>query len=265
MQLSQLFIHPLKSCRGQALAEARVLPQGLVHDRVWLVVRPDGSQITARSHHRLVLVEAIHAEDGWLMTAPGMPPLPLSEGMFAEPHPAQVWKSGFTAYAGDAAADAWFSDYLGEPLRLLWLGESTRRMKDGETPLSFADGAPFLLIGEASLQDLNERLAASVSMRQFRPNLVVSGSFPFEEDEWQRIRIGEVEFERVKLCTRCVFTTIDPDTAQPHAEQQPLRTLAGYRKLAEGVCFGVNLRACNSGVIRVGDELEVIEGGVAFD
>lgn len=266
MQLSQLYIHPLKSCRGIAVEQAEVTPQGLRNDRVWLVVRPDGSQITARTHHQLVLVEAEQlAGAQWQFRAPGVAPLQTSSEGFNQPQRAQVWKSEFTALAGDAAANAWFSAWLGEPVLLLWLGQSTRRFKDSEQPLSFADGAPFLLISEASLADLNQRLAAPVSMRQFRPNLVVQGAFPFEEDEWQRLRIGEVEFEVVSRCTRCIFTTIDPHTAQPHTEKQPLATLMGYRRMPEGVCFGVNLVARSSGSVQLGDAVEVLASEVAFD
>lgn len=266
MQLSQLYIHPLKSCRGIAVSQAEVSPQGLVHDRVWLLVRPDGSQITARTHHRLVLVEVAQLPDGdWQFQAPGAGTLTTRSQLFTRPQRAQVWKSEFTALGGDAAADAWFSAWLGEPLQLLWLGTSTRRFRDSEQPLSFADGAPFLLIGEASLDDLNQRLATPVSMRQFRPNLVVQGAFPFEEDEWQRLRIGEVEFEVVSRSTRCIFTTIDPHTAQPHVEKQPLATLMGYRRMPEGVCFGVNLVARSSGSVQLGDAVEVLSSEVAFD
>lgn len=266
MALTQLFVHPLKSCRGQSLAEANAGLQGLENDRVWLIVRPDGSQITARTHPRMVRVEAgDNGAGAWQFSAPGMPVLATDTARFAQPHRAQVWKSEFTALCGDTAADAWFSQWLGEPVQLLWLGQTTRRYKDGETPLSFADGAPYLLISQASLDELNQRLAAPVSMRQFRPNLVVDDAFAFEEDEWQRIRIGEVEFEVVSRCTRCIFTTIDPDTAQPHPDKQPLATLIGYRRLEEGVCFGVNLVARNSGVLQLGDTLTILESKLAFD
>ncbi|SCK12161.1 MOSC domain-containing protein [Vogesella sp. LIG4] len=266
MQLSQLFVHPLKSCRGNAVEQADVTPQGLAGDRVWLVVRPDGSQITARTHHRLVQVVAQQLADGaWQFAAPGAATLHTHSHLFSQSHRAQVWKSEFTALAGDAAADAWFSAWLGESVRLLWLGQSTRRYQDSELPLSFADGAPFMLISEASLADLNGRLAAAVSMRQFRPNLVVNDTFAFEEDEWQHIRIGEVEFEVASRCTRCIFTTIDPHSAVPHPDKQPLATLMGYRRLPEGVCFGVNLVARNSGVLKLGDTVEVLASTVSFD
>ncbi len=266
MELTQLFVHPLKSCHGIAVPQAEATLQGLVDDRVWLLVRPDGSQITARTHYQLVLVEAERLSAGqWQFCAPDMAPLLTSSLQYTQEHRAQVWKSEFQALAGDDAANDWFSRYLGEPVRLLWLGQSTRRYKDTALPLSFADGAPFLLISEASLADLNQRLAEPVAMRQFRPNLVVNDTFPFEEDEWQHIRIGEVEFEVASRCTRCIFTTIHPQTAAAHPDKQPLATLMTYRRMPEGVCFGVNLIARNSGTLKLGDTVEVLSRSVSFD
>jgi hypothetical protein len=165
MALTQLFVHPLKSCRGNALQRAEVTPQGLRDDRVWLASRADGQFISARSHPRLVQVGVTRQADGqWCFTAPEMPPLLTSPADYRQRVPATVWKSAFSALHGDAAADAWLSHYLGEPLQLLWLGESTRVQKTTADRLSFADGYPYLLLSEASLLDLNSRLAQPVTM-----------------------------------------------------------------------------------------------------
>jgi uncharacterized protein YcbX len=126
--------------------------------------------------------------------------------------------------------------------------------------VSFADGFPLLLISEASLADLNSRLDAPVEMRRFRPNLVVDGNRPYAEDNWQRIRVGDVEFAGVKNCSRCVFTTIDPDSGVVHPDKEPLRTLSTYRRRPQGgVYFGQNLIPRSGGVIRVGDPVTVLE------
>jgi uncharacterized protein YcbX len=120
--------------------------------------------------------------------------------------------------------------------------------------VSFADGFPLLLISEASLADLNSRLAEPVDMRRFRPNLVVDGAVPYAEDGWRRFRVGEVEFEGVKNCSRCVFTTVDPDLGVKHPALEPLKTLGSYRRRAGGgVFFGQNVIPRGTGVIRVGD------------
>ena len=125
--------------------------------------------------------------------------------------------------------------------------------------VSYADEAPILLISEASLQDLNDKLKMPVSMQHFRPNLVVYGSHAFAEDQWKLIRIGEVELEIVQQCKRCIFTTINPVTQQKEANGEPLKTLATYRKLPKGgVGFGVHLIPRKLGKVKIGDQVEVI-------
>lgn len=266
MQLTQLFIHPMKSSRGIDSRTATVTLRGLEHDREWLLASPNGQFITGREQPSLVRVEITPQADGAVFHAPGQDPLTVQHASFTAPLDATVWKDQFTAWQGDAAADAWFSAYLGQPCRLLWLGkDSARQQKDGgEGTLSFADGYPFLLINRASLADLNSQLAEPVTARHFRPNLVVDADFPWEEDEWKRIKIGEVEFEITKPCTRCIFTTVDPETAELNPSREPMKTLMRTRRLDEGVCFGVNLVALNEGVIQVGDEVEVLESSLAF-
>jgi uncharacterized protein YcbX len=121
-------------------------------------------------------------------------------------------------------------------------------------PLSFADGYPYLLANEASLRDLQQRCPASVSIEQFRPNLVVTGAAAWDEDSWKVIRIGEVVFDVAKPCSRCIFTTVSPERGQKHPTGEPLETLKRFRTALDNgdVDFGQNLIARNSGVIRVG-------------
>jgi hypothetical protein len=266
MQLSQLFIHPMKSSRGIDRGEARITLRGLEHDREWLLVLPNGQFITGREQPALVRVEITPQAAGALFHAPGLPPLQVRHQDFSAPLDATVWKDQFTAWHGDTTADAWFSHYLGQPCRLLWLGQHSARQQKGGRPgtLSFADGYPFLLINRASLAELNSQLAEPVTTRHFRPNLVVDADFPWEEDDWKRIKIGEVEFEITKPCTRCEFTTVDPDTGERNPNNEPMKTLIRTRQLAEGICFGLNLVALNEGTLRVGDRVEVLESSLAF-
>lgn len=121
-------------------------------------------------------------------------------------------------------------------------------------PLSFADGYPYLLANEASLRDLQQRCPASVSIEQFRPNLVVTGAAAWDEDSWKVIRVGEVVFDVAKPCSRCIFTTVSPERGQKHPSGEPLETLKRFRTAQDNgdVDFGQNLIARNSGVIRVG-------------
>lgn len=265
MRLSELYVHPLKSSRGNALESAAVTPRGLAHDREWLLVEPDGRFITGRTAPGLVRVEVEPSEAGARFAAPGRDALVVAHDSFNVPHDATVWKDRFSAWHGNKAADAWFSEYLGQPCRLLWLGGASQRtQKDDAAELSFADGYPYLLINRASLAELNAQLAEPVGARHFRANLVVDADFAWQEDEWRRIRVGEVEFEITKPCTRCVFTTVDPELGERRADGEPMKTLIRTRALPEGICFGVNMRAVNSGVVRVGDEVEVVESRFEF-
>jgi uncharacterized protein YcbX len=143
----------------------------------------------------------------------------------------------------------------------MWIGATTaRRVKtDSDVPLTFADGYPLLLIGQASLDALSARLGRPLAMARFRPNLVVSGAEAFAEDSWKRIRIGGTTFRLAKPCERCVFTTVDPDSGRKALDQEPLRTLAKFRKTPEGVLFGQNVIAEGSTELVLGMPVEVLE------
>jgi uncharacterized protein YcbX len=119
--------------------------------------------------------------------------------------------------------------------------------------VSFADGMPYLIIGQSSLDELNSRLESPVPMNRFRPNLVFSGGEPFLEDQLRKIQIGSVPFQIVKPCARCVLTTVDQDTGEKGKE--PLKTLATYRTVNNKVMFGQNVVALGGGSVRIGDEL----------
>ena len=266
MQVTELNIYPVKSTRRIALRESEVLPRGLPWDRRWMLVDDQGIFMTARQHPMLATVQTTIGDGVMEITAAGRAPLQLSlqpEGR--ETMPVTVWKDRLAAVRVGQVADAWFSAFLGLSCNLVQLTDDLSR---GVNPdygrpgdeVSFADGFPLLLITQASLSDLNGRLEAPVEMRRFRPNLVVDGETPYAEDRWRRIRVGEVEFEGVKNCSRCVFTTIDPDSGKKHPDKEPLRTLSTYRRRPEGgVYFGQNLIPRSAGLIRVGDAVVILE------
>ena len=258
--LSALYRYPVKSMRGQSMTASPVSAQGLPFDRSWMVAAPDGHFVSGRLYPQLVLVDALPASEGVTLSAPGRVELFVPNAAFTEPIEANVWGNHFPAWQGAVEADAWISDYVGVPLRFLWTGAQTARRlnADPDVPLSFADGFPLLLIGQASLDDLSARIGRPLTMSRFRPNLVVSGCDAFAEDGWQRIRIGGVVFRIAKPCERCVFTTVDPETGRKGEDQEPLRTLATYRKTPAGVIFGQNLIAEGSGELALGMELEVL-------
>ncbi|RQW25892.1 MOSC domain-containing protein [Rhodobacteraceae bacterium CH30] len=259
MPLTQIFIHPLKSCRGIESGRAFAGFSGFLHDREWLLATEDGGFISARTDPVLLTVSAEPWPGMMLFRAPGRPPIAACETRYTEAVAAEVWGDAFSAWHGDAALDAWFGALLGKPCRLLWLGAQSKRLRSQlEHPVSFADGYPYLLTNQASLAALNSELATPVSMRHFRPNLVVDGFAPWAEDQWKTLRIGAVVFDVAKPCARCVLTTLHPDSGQRSRDSEPLRLLGKRRRIDGEVLFGLNLVARTQGLINVNDAVEIL-------
>ena len=264
MNLSGLYLYPIKSTAPLPVREAVVEPRGLADDRRWMVVNPSGRFVTGRELARLTLVRARPTAHGLELDAPGMPHLSVSRPVDAATVPVTVWDSLVEASAADPAADAWLSDFLIQPVRLVYMDPAVKRLIDQpqaqpDDIVSFADGYPLLLLSQASIDGLNARLAQPVSILRFRPNLVVAGApEPHAEDGWRRVRVGDVEFDVVKPCTRCVFTTVDPQRGDRDPTGEPLRTLATYRRIGKGITFGQNLIPRSAGTVRSGDPVEVL-------
>ncbi|MBP2170642.1 uncharacterized protein YcbX/ferredoxin [Erwinia toletana] len=265
ISLSRLFIHPVKSMRGLQLSHAQVLESGLAFDRIFMITEADGKFITARQFPEMVLFTPALTVDGLFLSAPDGSSATIRFADFAhEASPTEVWGTHFTAMIAPETINRWLSDFFPRPVQLRWVGaEMTRRVKKKPAvPLGFADGYPFLLVNEASLLDLQQRCPASVKMEQFRPNLVVTGAAPWAEDSWSVLRIGDITFEVPKPCSRCIFTTVSPERGRKHPSGEPLATLQTFRSALDDsgdIDFGLNLIARNSGVIRVGDTLEVLK------
>jgi uncharacterized protein YcbX len=254
LEVSGLYVYPVKACRGLAVSHARVTDRGLEHDRRWMVVDAQGSFVSQRERSELALVNVAFAEAGYLLDAPGKRQLSLPTTLASgERVAASVWGSNVWGHA-HAEAGRWFSELLAEECRVLYMPEASRRPVSNQSALvSFADGYPLLLISEASLEELNRRSSEPMSMARFRPNLVVSGGPPHFEDSLEHFVVGSVRFAAPKLCDRCVVTTIDPETGL--AGREPLRTLSTYRRWDGKVWFGTNLIAENEGVLELGQQL----------
>lgn len=268
-----MHVYPVKSLGGGAVERARVELAGLRHDRRWMVVDPHGEVVTAREWHVLLSITASATTDGLTLTADGREPIVVAEP--AGPPDVEVGLSRLDrATSAGPRADAWVSDLLGEPARLVWLDDPARRPVgtnhggSGTDPLTLADAGPLLLTTTASLRQLNSWVAAEraergepasdpLTMLRFRPNVVVDGDLePFVEDRWQRVRIGDLEYRFAEHCDRCVMTTLDPSTQQ--GGKEPLRTLARYRRWDHKVWFGVRLIPLAQGWLAVGDAVEPI-------
>jgi len=261
--LSQLNIYPLKSAGGLALANANLDRRGLVHDRRWMVVDDSGEFISQRTFPRMALINTELVSQMLILNAPRMPelcmPLYPTEGTSQE---VEIWGDRCEAWTATPQSSSWISQYLGKSCKIVFMPDHSNRPVDpdfavDENQVAFSDGFPLLLISESSLSDLNNRLPESVAMKRFRPNLVVKNTKPYEEDSWKKIKISECEFNVAKPCSRCVLTTVDPETGE-FSGKEPLRTLASYRKVNGNVMFGQNLIGTKMGKLEVGMTVEII-------
>lgn len=262
-RVSALHLFPVKSLRGHSVERMALDRRGPVWDRRWMVVDDRGHFVTQRQHHRLALIDVTLGAQDLVLKAPDMPELCLERNTAQEGSPVmvQVWSSHVRALNLGRDAAQWLSSYIGKPLHLVFMPETTRRQVHpaynlGDSTVGFADGFPLLLIGQASLDDLNARLEHPVPMIRFRPNVVVSDSAAFAEDGWRELRIGGVRLSVVKPCGRCAIPCIAPESGK--ASSEPLRTLATYRRRGREVLFGQNLIHRDQGEIHVGDPVEVL-------
>lgn len=244
-----------------------------------MLVDPTGEVVTAREVNRLVLVTPGITDSGLRLSAPGIADLDIDRPETGSLVDVKIWDDRLQARVADETAGAWFSEALGRALRLVYLDDPRRRpvdpaVADQGDVVSFADGFPLLLATEESVAQLNAWIAEGprsadgpVPMTRFRPNLIVRGAEAFAEDDWRRVRVGEVEFRVLSSCIRCVLTTIDPVTAL--RTKEPLVSLARHRKIGGKTLFAMNLVPVappGSGVpvapygsVRVGDQVEVLE------
>lgn len=261
-RVSGIFIYPLKGAGGIPVPAAELDALGFRWDRRWMIVDEAGDFVSQRTRPRLALIRLALAPGVLVLEAPGQPRLELApEPTGRGTEPVRVWADTLAALPAGDAADRWISGYLGERARIVGFAPDAVRAVDpryARRPtdrVAFVDAFPCLLITQASLDLLNQRLPDPVPMDRFRPNLVVGGTGPHAEDGWRRIRVGDVVFDVVKPCARCVVTTVDQRAGV--AGEEPLRTLATYRKVGSKVLFGQNLIHDGPGTVHVGARVEV--------
>ncbi|MEP6881095.1 MAG: MOSC N-terminal beta barrel domain-containing protein [Dokdonella sp.] len=262
--LAHINLFPIKSCAPLTPGHAFVESRGLRGDRRWMVVDAEGQFVTARKHSRLVLIRARFDAEALILDAPGMTSLRLTQPLDPEEVRTTIWRDEVIADVADAEANSWISEYLGFAARFAFMGDACRRPVDPDFAqrgdvVSFADGYPLMVISQTALDALNSRLPSPVPMLRFRPSLVVANTSPHAEDGWRSIRIGDVRFDAVKPCVRCVLTTVDPETGRFDEGGEPLRTLLSYRRTDKGVTFGQNLIPRGTGTIKIGDEIVIID------
>ena len=265
MRITGLWFYPVKGCRGVQAAEVRLSDTGLAGDRQFVIVDDKGLFLTQRDVPELARIDALYRGNTLVLASRGRGEVVVPLDAPGKLREVQVWSSrGIATDAGDEVA-LWLGRLLGRPVRLVRAGPEWQRSfaHDGATgPLAFADGYPLLLMSEASLNDLNERLAAPVPISRFRPNILVDGIPPYAEDSLAHARYAGVVLRGVKPCVRCAVTTTDQLTGARDDRSEPLRTLARYRNDRElrGVKFGMNV-AVSQGAgerLHVGDVLETV-------
>lgn len=259
-KLTEIIIYPVKSMKGISLSSGNASIKGFQYDRQWMLVDDDGHFITQRSFPALATLEVLQDKQGWLISHNQNQiqiPFELST---TEKKEVDIWDSHLLVSLAPKHYGEWFSDHLNCPCHLVFMDEKVYRpvaskYQINNAQVSFADALPYLLIGKASLDDLNSRLTVRIPMNRFRPNLVFSGGDPFYEDTFNRVKIGEAIFKAVKPCARCIVTTTDQRSGKRGKE--PLLTLSKYRKKDNKVLFGQNLVCLKEGLVRIGDELSL--------
>ncbi|MBK0391725.1 MOSC domain-containing protein [Ramlibacter algicola] len=277
-RIARLFVYPVKSCAGVEVPEALLTEAGLDLDRAWMVVDAAGVGVTQRELPRLALVRTQLKHHEVVLRAPGMLALHLQVDAVESPARVRVWDDEVPAWdMGDVAAQ-WFTDFLGQKLRLVRFEPEHRRLSNMkwtggvEAPNQFSDGYPLLVLGEAALAQLNERLAARghapVGIERFRPNIVLAGGEPHDEDRVGDFVVaadGAVRLRMVKPCVRCPIPDIDPVTAERGTSVSD--ALQGYRsdaRMKGAVTFGMNAIVLEGDgqLLRVG---QAVTGGWQFD
>jgi uncharacterized protein YcbX len=230
LRLSALYRYPLKSAKAETLQTIGLDKLGLDGDRRWMLVdEASGRFLTQRAVAQMSQLSALwNAEGGLTLSATGHSPIDIAlPGNGAELRGVTIWRDTLRVPDAGDEAGAWVSRFIGKPTRLVQVPLDRARMTEAgygkdDDQVAFADGYPLLLIGQASLEDLSQRVGRPLEMLRFRPNLVIEGSEAFAEDGWKRIRIGEVEFRVVKSCSRCILTTIDPQSGERSEDREPL-------------------------------------------
>jgi hypothetical protein len=278
MIVSELCIYPIKSCQGIKLEQAEVTPQGFAWDRQFMLVTEKGRFLTQRQYPDLAKVKVKLEEKTISLSVQddSVEPITFSPTLSGQEKEVEIWGDRTIAIdQGDEVAE-WFQTVLAldsrKKCRLVRQSPKhirlvNRQYASENEPVSFADGYPFLLTATASLAELNRRIhdiynqqALLIPMNRFRPNIVIDTEEPFVEENWQLIKIGAVKFASLKPCSRCIITTTDQQTGIRNQFKEPLRTLSTFRQFGEqGVMFGENMIPHNTGIVKIGDPLEILK------
>ncbi|MDX1635908.1 MAG: MOSC domain-containing protein [Marinobacter sp.] len=256
MQIQSLFLYPVKSLAGIEVDSLALDEFGPAGDRRWMITDPLGRFMTQRDYPQLARVAvSVDSEGVVTLRIPDEGSHTLIRS--GATRNVMVWDDWLAAQRAEPGPAEALGRFLDMEVDLVYVPDDTFRPVDRvwvreRRRVGFADGYPFLVVNQASLDELNTRLQQPVEMRRFRPNIVVSGASAWAEDTWPALTSNNVRLELVKPCSRCVMTTVDPDLGVKAPDQQPLRTLGQYRRLPGGVIFGMNAIHTGDGPLEVG-------------
>ena len=270
--IARLFVYPVKSCAGIEVQQAVLTDTGLDLDRAWMVVDAEGMFVTQRTLPRMALIRPQLKGDEMVLRAPGMLALHVAIDAVEAPATVTVWRDTVPAWDMGAVAAQWFTDFLGQPCRLVRFDPEYRRLSSMEwpggveAPNQFAAGFPLLLASQASMDELNVRLQAAghaaAGIERFRPNVVLAGVDAHDEDRVDLVRVdaqeGEIHLQPVKPCSRCPIPDIDPATAESNPSVgDTLRTYRKDQRLDGAITFGMNaiVRQGAGQMLRVGQRV----------
>jgi uncharacterized protein YcbX len=270
-KVTELHIYPLKSCQGISLGQVKVNPKGLSGDREFMLVNKEGKFLSQRQYPQLATIQVKFVHDLLQLSVKDNHLFSFKSTLTGKEIEVEIWGDRCLAIDQGEKVSQWFEKVLNIPdCRLVRQSPKYPRKVDSsyavnrENQVSFADGYPLLLTATASLAELNRRLEETYSdpslivpMNRFRTNIVINTTESFIESTWKTIKIGQVNFTLVKPCSRCVITTTNQETGERNPLLEPLKTLASFRQVGKKIMFGENMIPLNTGVIQVGDLVEV--------
>ncbi|NVK38259.1 MAG: MOSC domain-containing protein [Gammaproteobacteria bacterium] len=263
MYISQLYQYPVKSLKGREMSSMEIDDFGPKWDRRWMLVDEKGRFVTQRQCPKMgqvgvtVLLDKVVFD---FQQETQSLSLDQAQGSTTQKL-VNVWDDAVLGNPVEHEVNQWLSDKLQRHVQLIFMPQATLRQVDTEFAqqgdrVSFADGFPFLILSEASIEFMSEKVGFELSPLRFRPNILVSGCEAFAEDAWKRIAIGDIEFEIVKPCSRCVIPTLDLATSEKQPEV--MKALLAHRKQGKHVMMGQNAIHRQLGDITVGQEVKVL-------
>lgn len=267
LKVSKLYIYPIKSLRGISRSSCEVSDRGLQYDRRWMIIDNQNRFLTQREYPKMTLIKVELKKDALFVQSLENEDYSLIIPFHIDqnsPVTVGIWNAEVEAKRVGRDADQWFSDLLGVDCKLVYMPDQSMRPVDttsGFAPegkfTSFADAYPFMMLGEASMEDLNSRMSIPLTINRFRPNIVFSGGTPYQEDDIEDFSINGIHFTGLENCARCMIPTVDPDLGIFNKDREPLKTLSRYRMRNRKIEFGRNVVHQSTGRISVGDELKL--------